>query len=304
MKNYLLRHLQNFFGSLGSMSRQPVSTAMTVAVIGIALALPSALHIMVRNGTAVSGGWEHIRNFSVYLVPGTSLDYAQRLAGEIQQQQPVQSVTVISAEQAFEELQNSAGFGDVMNTLEDNPLPHTLVVQPTADAPPAALRQMEAELLTQKEVDLVKLDTDWVNRLNAGLDLVQRLVWIAAVLLIGAVIVITGNTIRLDIQNRRAEIEVSKLLGATDAFVRRPFLYIGFWYGLFGSCFALVLLGAGFLLLNGPAERLSSLYGGAFHLMGMDRSTAMAVFGGGLLAGLGGAWSAVARHLADIQPRV
>ncbi len=304
MKNYLLRHLQNFFGSLGSMSRQLIPTAMTIAVIGIALALPSALHIMVLNGNAIAGGWEHIRNFSVYLTPGTTLDYAERLAVEIENHDSVQSVTVIPADKALEEFQQSAGFGDVMATLDKNPLPHTLVVQPVVDAPPATLRIIEAQLLTQEDVDMVKLDTEWVIRLNAGLDLVQRIVWIAAILLIGAVIIITGNTIRLDIQNRRAEIEVSKLLGATDGFVRRPFLYIGFWYGLLGSCFALFLLGTGFMLISGPVERLSGLYGGGFQLLGMNQSTALAVFAGGLLAGLGGAWSAVARHLSDIQPRV
>ena len=136
------------------------------------------------------------------------------------------------------------------------------------------------------------------------LDLARRGVWIAAVMLVGAVIVIIGNTIRLDIQNRRAEIEVSKLLGASDGFVRRPFLYTGFWYGFLGGCFALLLLGISLWLLSGPIERLASLYGGAFEAPGVDGGTALVILAGGLLAGLGGAWSAVARHLSAIQPRV
>ena len=131
---------------------------------------------------------------------------------------------------------------------------------------------------------------------------IPRLFSLAA-LLGAAILVIIGNTIRLDIQNRRAEIEVSKLLGASDGFVRRPFLYTGFWYGLLGGCFALLLLGISLWLLSGPIERLASLYGGAFEAPGVDGDTALAIVAGGLLAGLGGAWSAVARHLAAIQPQ-
>ena len=132
----------------------------------------------------------------------------------------------------------------------------------------------------------------------------RRGVWIAAILLVGAVIVIIGNTIRLDIQNRRAQIEVSKLLGASDGFVRRPFLYTGFWYGLCGAILALLLLSLSLWLISGPAERLVQLYGGGFKPIGIDGLTLLTMLAGGLLAGLGGAWIAVARHLSDIQPKV
>jgi len=304
MNNYLLRHLQNFFGSLGSMSRQPASTAMTVAVIGIALALPSALHVLVQNGSAIAGRWQHIRDFSVYLSPGTPLESARRLAEKIEQRAAIDSVSLVPADEALREFRESPGFADVMEALEGNPLPHTLIVHPVESAAPGVLGRLGRELAGLEEVDLVKLDTEWVSRLNAGLDVIRRVIWIAAVLLIGAVVIIVGNTIRLDIQNRRSEIEVSKLLGATDAFVRRPFLYIGFWYGLFGGVFALLLLGLSFLLLQGPVGRLVALYGGGFEPLGMDMDTMLAVLAGGLIAGWGGAWSAVTRHLAVIQPQL
>ena len=119
-----------------------------------------------------------------------------------------------------------------------------------------------------------------------------------------AVIVVIGNTIRLDIENRRAEIEVSKLLGASDAFVRQPFLYSGLWYGLLGAVFAILLLGLSLALLGGPVARLASLYGSDFELSGVDGRTVAIIFAGGLIAGLGGAWTAVARHLSEIQPKV
>jgi cell division transport system permease protein len=304
LKSYLTRHAQNCVGSLGEMSRQRLSSALTIAVIGIALAMPSALNIMVKSGRALAGGWENVRDFSAYLRPGTTLDEAARLGDQIQAMDIIESVQLISADQALTEFKSDSGFREILGALDKNPLPHTVVIRPQADAPPEALDQLEQELIARPDVDMVKLDTEWVARLNAILDLARRTVWIAAVMLVGAVIVIIGNTTRLDIQNRRSEIEVSKLLGASNGFVRRPFLYMGFWYGLLGGCFALILLTVSLWLLSGPVDRLASLYGGGFDRLSVDFATTFTVLGGGILAGLGGAWSAVAKHLAAIQPKV
>jgi cell division transport system permease protein len=304
LKNYLVRHAQNCVGSLGQMSRHRLSSALTIAVIGIALAMPSALNIMVKSGRTLAGGWENVRDFSAYMQPGTKLENVTRLVDQIQAMEIVESVQLISADQALSEFSSDPGFRDILTSLDDNPLPHTVVIRPHADAPPAALDDLEQDLIARSDVDMVKLDIEWVARLNAILDLARRAVWIAAIMLVGAVIVIIGNTTRLDIQNRRAEIEVSKLLGASDGFVRRPFLYMGFWYGLFGGCFALILLTVSLWLLSGPLERLVSLYGGGFGGLGVDFVTFFSVLGGGILAGFGGAWSAVARHLSAIQPKV
>jgi cell division transport system permease protein len=155
----------------------------------------------------------------------------------------------------------------------------------------------------QPQVDLVRIDTDWVARLNAILDLLRRSVWFAAGLLVAAVIIIIGNTIRLDIQNRRDEIEILKLLGASNGFVRRPFLYVGLWYGVIGSLVALVVLTVGQWALSGPLSSLTGLYDSDFSLIGADARTLVALLAGGVLAGWGGAWTAVSRHLAAIQPR-
>jgi len=304
LNNYLTRHAQNCLGALGNMVRQPVASTLTIAVIGIALAMPSTLNIIVKNGQALAGGLEDIRDFSVYTKPGIALAQAENLRKRLAQASIVKSTRLISAQQALEDFRHDTEFGDLVTALDNNPLPHTIVVSPTADADPPALRQLKNKLLQDPRVDLVKLDTQWVQRLNALLDLARRAVWIAAIMLVGAVIVIIGNTIRLDIQNRRAEIEVSKLFGASDGFVRRPFLYTGFWYGLLGGLFAVVLLAISLWLLSGPVERLVRLYGGGFEPFGIDGETLLTVFAIGLAAGLGGAWSAVARHLSAIQPRV
>ena len=304
MGGYLARHLQNAIAALGTLSRQPLATALTVAVIGIALALPASLQVLVRGGQALAGNWEDVRDFSVYLKPGTGVDKAREIAQELGKRKEIAHVELIAADQALDEFRKDAAFGEVLKVLKGNPLPHTLVVRPDPDSAPEALRALERDLSGRPDVDLVQLDTQWLARLHAILDVVRRTVWIAAVLLVGAVIVIVGNTIRLDIQNRRQEIEVAKLLGATDAFVRRPFLYIGFWYGLLGGLIALGVLSGGLLLLGGPLSRLLNLYGTDFGGFGVTPATAAMVIGAGLLAGWAGAWAAVARHLSAIQPRV
>jgi cell division transport system permease protein len=304
LNNYFIRHAQNCLGALGNMVRQPMASALTIAVIGIALAMPAALNIIVKNGQALAGGLEDIRDFSVYTKPGATLAQAENLRERLEEDAIVSSTQLITADQALEKFRDDAEFGDLITALGDNPLPHTIVVRPMTDAEPMALRTLKNTLLQDPLVDLVKLDTEWVQRLNAILNLARRAVWIAAIMLVGAVIVIIGNTIRLDIQNRRAEIEVSKLFGASDGFVRRPFLYTGFWYGLLGGIFAILLLFVSLWILSGPVERLVRLYGGGFEPFGIDGDTLLAVFTMGLVAGLSGAWSAVARHLAAIQPRV
>ena len=151
-------------------------------------------------------------------------------------------------------------------------------------------------------MDAVRLDTEWVERLNAALDLFRRGVWLLAGLLAAAVVIITGNTIRLDIQNRKDEIEVCKLLGASDGFVRRPFLYVGLWYGLLGGVFALTLMGIGYWSIHGPVQRLADLYGSDFRLLGPGFQALLGVLAGGLLAGWSGAWIAASRHLRMTRP--
>jgi cell division transport system permease protein len=304
VQNYFIRHAQNCVGSLGTMSRQPLATALTIAVIGIALAMPAAMNILVQNARAVTSAWDNIRDFSVYMTPGTGTEDAERLKEELSGLNLVESVRFITAEQALLDFQNDPGFAAVISALDENPLPHTLIVRPDADATPESLEKLGDSLVQRDDIDLVKLDTQWLARLNAFLDICRRGVMIAAAMLLGAVIIIVGNTIRLDIQNRRQQIEVSKLLGASDAFVRRPFLYLGFWYGIFGGIFALLLLGATLLLLDDSVQRLIGLYDSSFEPRGIDRNAMLAVLAGGLVAGLGGAWSAVARHLAAIQPKV
>jgi len=296
-------HVQNCIDSLLSFRSQPIATVLTVAVIGIALALPASLNLLVQNGRAIAGSWESARDFSVYLQPGGPAEAADNIAADLRARDSIDSVVIITAAEAMQDFRAASGLGEALDTLEDNPLPYTLVVRPVETASVAELQAVGAELGALSEVDMVKIDTEWVARLNAILELLRRVVLMGSVLLIVAVIIIVGNTIRLDIQNRRDEIEVVKLLGASDGFVRRPFLYIGLWYGIIGGGVALLLLSVGGWLLAAPLEKLLGLYGAEFNLLGMNLGTALLVIGGGILSGWGGAWTAVTRHLAVIQPK-
>ena len=273
-------------------------------VIGIALALPACLHVLVQNVRLASGGWSNALDISVYLAPGASLDEARRLAGRIEQRRDVAAVELVDADAALGEFRRSSGFGDALDALKQNPLPHALIVRPDptfrTDAQVAAL---SAELGKLEGVDLVKLDTEWVSRFNAILDVVRRVVLLAAGLFALGILVIVGNTIRLDIENRREEIEVTKLVGGSDAFVRRPFLYNGVWYGLAGAVTAGLIVVAVVATLGAPVQRIAGLYGSRFELRGIDAVGWLVLLGGGALLGWLGSYIVATRELREIEPR-
>jgi cell division transport system permease protein len=302
-RGWLLRHAQNLVGTLGTLSRQPVATLMTVAVIGIALALPASLYLLVVNGRALTGGLESAADVSVYLRGHVSPAAAAALAEDLRARADVAAVQLIDPAEALADFERRSGFGAALDTLAVNPLPFTLVVRPAQDATdPAALAALAEELGALPQAELAQLDTEWVRRLDALLDIVRRAVVLAALVLALGVVIIVGNTIRLDIQNRRAEIEVTKLIGASDGFIRRPFLYSGFWYGLGGGLFATLLVTAALMTLSGGVGRIASLYGSSFRLEGLGAGTVVALLGTGALLGWLGSWLAAARHMRRIEP--
>jgi len=297
------RHVSMAGQSLGRLLRQPFASLMIVLVIAVTLALPAALNLIVKNAAAVSGSWDNALDFSVFLSRDISLDEAQNLAQLIRQRADVANVSLISAEQALEEFKLQSGFGDAMDQLSQNPLPHTLVVRPSAANTSESMVLLREELANLPETDLVQVDTEWVQRFHAILDIVRQAILIGSVLLGTAIIVIIGNTIRLDIQNRREEIEVTKLIGASNAFVRRPFLWTGFWYGLLGGLLAIALVQYGVYLLQPPIARLAGLYQSGVAVLSFDLREIGVIVGVGVLLGLSGSWFAAARHMRRIEPR-
>jgi cell division transport system permease protein len=300
---WLLHHLMVLVGSIGFLFRQPLSTLMTSAVIAIALALPSGLYIALNNASEVSAGWDGSTQISLYLNPDIDEEQAGQLVARLKLDKDVERVALISREQGLQQFQALSGFGDALAFLESNPLPVVITVQPVVDPMrPHSIDSLMQNLQEDRMVELAQLDMQWVQRLYAILEAGQRAVLLIGGLLGLAVLLIVGNTIRLDIQNRREEIEVSKLIGASDAFIRRPFLYTGMLYGVIGGLLALLLIALSLSLLEAPIQRLSLLYHSSYQLSGLSRSDSLNLLLLSALLGLVGSWIAVGRHLRDIEP--
>ncbi len=297
------RHASTAAAAFWRLAKQPFSSLMTILVIGVTLALPAAMHLVIKNAQSISASWDNALDFSVYLKADTSSEDAQRLADIIVQRADVAQVTFISAEDAMADFREHSGFGEALDHLTVNPLPHTLVVRPSDVNTELSMGLLNEELGNLPEADFVQVDTEWVQRFHAMLDILQRAIAMGAGLLGAAILVIIGNTIRLDIQNRREEIEVTKLIGASDAFVRRPFLYTGVWYGLGGGILALALVLYGLFALKEPVARLAGLYNSSFEVLALDFLESGIIIATSVVLGLIGSWIAVARHMRRIEPR-
>ncbi len=300
---WLQRHAQVALASLGRLVRNSLSSSMTCAVIGIALALPIGLHVVLNNLQTLSGGWDSGASISLFLKQAVNDDEASSLAGKLRRHQRIESVELVTKQAALNEFQRRSGFAEALQALDSNPLPALLVIQPKPEYTTAETAQrLVRELELLPEADIVQLDLQWVRRLQAITVIAQRAVVVLASLLGMAVLLIVGNTIRLEIQNRHAEIEITKLIGATNAFIRRPFLYTGFWYGLFGGIIAWILVAISVTLLKGPVSNLASLYESAFDLSSLNWLNVLTLLGGSALLGLLGSWLAVGKHLSAIEP--
>ena len=299
---WLGRHGRTARASFSRLLHQPFASLMIILVIAITLAIPAALSLAIKNFTAISAGWDDALDFSVFLDTGVSASDAEALTRLISQRADVDDVRLITAEEALAEFKEQSGFGSALDHLPDNPLPHTLVVRPSSANTPQSMTLLREELDSLPETELVQVDTEWVQRFHAILEIVQQAIMIGAGLLGAAIIVIIGNTIRLEIQNRRDEIEVTKLIGASNAFVRRPFLWSGFWFGLFGSVFALGLVQYGLYLLKPTVARLAGLYQSGVTMLTLDLRDSLLIVAIGVGLGLAGSWLAAARHMRSIEP--
>ncbi|MFO1456325.1 MAG: permease-like cell division protein FtsX [Steroidobacteraceae bacterium] len=304
MSTWIARHLQAFLGALGRLLRQPLASLLTVMVIALSLALPAGLWVFVTNARVAAGGVAETVDVTVYLKTEVPLEKAQQLATSARERSGVAAVQLTTAEQALAEFRENSGFGEALAALEGNPLPNVLTVRPAAGADgPLEIEALKRYFAAWPEVELVQVDTEWVQRLAAILDLLRRTLGLAALLVGVAVVAVIGNTIRLEIDGRRAEIEVTKLVGGTHAFVRRPFLYSGLLYGLAGALLAWLIVGVSVALLAQPVARLASLYGSGFGLAGLGLREVGMLLGTGAVLGLLTAWGVATRNLARIEPR-
>jgi cell division transport system permease protein len=303
IKNYFMRHAQVFFFSLGQLSRTPIATFLTVAVIGITLALPACLYVAIENLQRLSGSLDSNGQISLFLKRDVNGAEAEKLAAKIRALPAVSRVNYISREAALAEFKQLSGFGEALETLERNPLPAVLVVLPSdADSHPDKLQALLKQLRRYNEVDIAQLDLEWVRRLHAILELARHGVLILAAGLGVAVLLIIGNTIRLAVLNCRDEIVITKLIGGTNAFIRRPFLYAGTLQGFLGAMLAWLLVALALLLLSSPIDNLTGLYGSRFEAKNLGLPASLALLAAGGLLGWLGSRLAVGRHLRTLEP--
>jgi cell division transport system permease protein len=300
---YFARHAQVLVGSLGRIMHQPFATLMTMGVIAVALALPLFLSLLLQNARIATGNWNEAYDLSVYMDKKAGAGRVQSIAKQLKARGDVAAVRIITADQALAEFRNDSGFGKALDALSDNPLPDTLVVTPTLTAStPQGTETLKGAIAVLGDVQTVQIDTEWVKRLHAMLDLLRRVVLLTGGLLGVGIVLIVSNTIRLDILNRRAEIEVMKLVGASDGFARRPFLYSGIWYGLGGGLLALSLVAIASMVLARPVAQLAFLYGSDFRLEGLKLLLGLGVLSLAVALSWLGSWLAATRHIRAIEP--
>ena len=298
-----IRHMQQAIGSLGDLWRTPVASVMTILVLGISLTLPTTLHLFVKNAEKITQQWQSASEITLFLKLSTSEKSAQNLLQKLRLYPEISKVKYISAEQALNEFKILSGFGQALNYIDKNPLPATILVTPTKRAGQAdTAKKLLAKLEKQREVAQGKLDLEWLTRLEAMAKLIQDIVVSLAFLLCLSVVLIIGNTIRLAILNQKEAIAVMKLVGATDQFIQRPFLYSGMWYGVFGGLFAII---AEILLaqyLTSAMNKLTELYNSNFVLQGLEFSESIWLILFAIILGLVGSYISVLQHIRLIEP--
>lgn len=300
---FFVSHVRQALSSLGELWRAPLASMMTIGVLGLSITLPGTLYIMVKNTERISAGWEQASEISLFLTQKSSDGDVRQLINRVKLWPEVASLRYIPADQALVEFKRLSGFGEALEYLDENPLPDVLLITPVRKhASPTSAGVLLEKLQREREVEFGKLDIEWLKRLHAMIDIAKDLVSVIALLLFLVVVLIIGNTIRLNILSKRTEILVMKLVGATDAFIQRPFLYTGFWFGLLGGIlawFSVVLL---LWWMSGSIGTITELYNKDFSLTGLQASELFLMLGMSVFLGLAGSMLSVRKHIREIEP--
>ncbi|MFT6790975.1 MAG: cell division transport system permease protein [Cellvibrionaceae bacterium] len=297
-------HRISCIDSLARLLATPLQSLLTSMVIAIALALPTLLYLGLENVQRLDQSWQDNAQMSVFIKYGARSNAIDRLVERWQSDSTIAAIDRITPGAALAEFEQYSGLGDVLQEFEENPLPNVLMIQPTsATDTPQKLVELQTRLQADPLVDKVQLDMGWLQRLHELLTLGERLVVALGILLSLGVLLVIGNTLRLTIENRREEIVVTKMVGGTNGFIRRPFLYTGVWYGLGGGLLAILLLLLVGQWLSSPLDKLINLYESNHSLSGLHLETSLVLLSGSGFLGWLGAWLAVSRHLQAIEPR-
>jgi cell division transport system permease protein len=300
MRNWLVSHLHVLLFSLRRLLTTPLSSLLNILVIGIALSLPAGMYLMLKSVQSLAEQTTDTHQISLFLSMDADTNEVTRIGNQLKQHTGINRIKFVPRDQALEQLKQTTGLTDVIGGMAQNPLPDAYIIYPKkTDA--QALETLRDELQKWPKVEHVQLDSAWAHKLEAILKFGLLAVILLAVLLGFALIAITFNTIRLQILTRREEIEVSRLIGATNAFIRRPFLYYGLLQGLLGGIAALLIITLSLSLLNNNLAELTHLYASNFklHLPTASDSATLLL----LSAYLGwlGAWLSVSRHLWETE---
>jgi cell division transport system permease protein len=296
-------HAHALFSSLGRLVASPFASIMTIAVLAIAISLASGFYILVMNLQQLTSNLETSNQISLFLRDDVSDAHASKLAGSIRQNVSVQDVRLITRDQALAEFQTYSGFGAAINALEKNPLPIVLQVLPkNALEDKEGLENLLKSFQQSPEVDFAQMDLQWVERLQSIMAVTRLFANLLNLMLAGAVLFIIGNTIRLELHNRRDEVVIAKLVGATNSFIRRPFLYTGFWIGFISGVSAWFIVTTLMLILRQPVEKLSGLYEGGFHMLFLSFTETLALIFISSALGILGSWVVLFCQLQYTKP--
>ncbi|MEI6706170.1 MAG: permease-like cell division protein FtsX [Methylococcales bacterium] len=303
LQAYRDHHAHALFSSLGRLVATPFTSIMTITVLALSIALASGFYIMVINVQQLTENLETSNQISLFLKDSVSNEDAVKLAGDIRKNSSVQLVKVISKEQALEEFKTYSGFGAAITVLEKNPLPIVIQVLPKN----ALKDKKELESLFKtfeqfNEVDYAQVDMQWVERLQSMVEVARCATALFSFMIGLGVLFIIGNTIRLELQNRKDEVIISKLVGATNAFISRPFLYTGFWIGFISGISAWFIVAILMLILRQPVEKLSGLYEGDLHLIFLGFTETLALLLIASLLGVLSSWAVLVFQLRHTRP--
>ncbi|MFI4962221.1 MAG: permease-like cell division protein FtsX [Legionellales bacterium] len=302
-QTYLAYHLQAILHSLNVMCRKPLATVMTLIVIAIALALPAFFWVFTDNISQLSVGWERGGSISLYLKHTQTEAEQVQLLKKVRGMQGVGQAELKSSEAGLAELTQQEGMRDIMRYLPENPLPSVIEISPSLviDSP-SKLDELVRQLQALPQVEQVKLDREWISRLHAISECMAQVTKALMVLLALAVVLIIGTTLGLAIRSRQEEIQILKLIGAADPFIRRPFLYSGMWYGMAGALVAVFLVNILILGLGSALNQLTLTYQMHYALVGLSLKQIPLLVLFAMILGWLGALVSVSRQLASIEP--
>jgi cell division transport system permease protein len=297
---FWVHHIRQALTSLGEIWLTPASSLLTVAVLGVSLTLPVTLHLMVKNLQQVSTSVDQAAQISLFLKADTNETQIAELIALLQANPDVADVQFIDKSQALAEFTAESGFGDALSYIEENPLPHVMLVSPKNTSSVAASALLNA-LQQERYVELAKLDIGWLERLDAIVSLVRQVAIAVALLLMVAVLLVVGNTIRLMILNKKDEIEVMKLVGATNSYIQRPFLYTGIWLGFFGGILTFLIEEVLLWWLKQAIASVTQLYESSFTLQPLSLAELGYLLLVAVTLGFLGSFLAVRRNISQIE---